>query len=388
LAGDRFPRGSDSNVRFLAAGSFMPRDLRAESAVDWRSQIKDDLVLTLPSRHRLFGRHTLCALLSGTLLALLVALLGPGYSQADVSQPWVPSSGDFTKTARPCPSPAIAAADAASCWSVGLDQSNPLYSAGNPYPWGQCTYWALEMRPDLWNDRSPSDPAPEDWAAYTWGSHASLEDLAVDDVPAAGAMMVWPQAADDPTGHVAYVQDVSIEPSTGNELIVIQEFNNTTFDDPAEGQGDTMTLHMSPASLTRVRFIHEPGYTAAAALTTPAVGPTTATAPPSGVARATSTKAVVAVRASNPRLRLEVDRRGLLAETRSPAPLEATISALRSDHVIRKMRLHPGARSALHLLTPGRYRVCVFQPAAAGWKSAGSCRTAARTGRPAVAGRP
>lgn len=354
----------------------MPRDLLAESDIDSRSQIKDDLVLTLPSRHRLFGRYRLSALLTCTLLVLVAGLFGPGRSLADASQTWVPNSADFVKTARPCPSPAIAAADVASCWSVGLDQGNPLYSAGNPYPWGQCTHWALELRPDLWNDRSPADPAPDDWAADTWGSHAALEGLAVNEVPEAAALMVWPQAADDPTGHVAYVQAVSIEPSTGNELIVIQEFNNTTFDDPAQGQGDTMTLRMSPGSLSRVRFIHSPGSSAAAALGVPALGSTTATTPPTGASIAASTTALAAATPANPQLRLAVDRTGLLAETRSPAPLMATISALRSHRVIRKLRLHAGARSVLHL-SAGRYRVCVFQPAAAGWASAGSCLAAA-----------
>ena len=195
-----------------------------------------------------------------TALALVLGLAGlivPASGSA--SKPsWTPSPASLGTAARTCPSASIAAEHTATCWTVVSDASNPFYLPHGPYAWGQCTYWALQRRPDLWNDRSSADPHPSNWTAYTWPQHAALEGLTIDHVPAAGAVIVWPRTADNPSGHVAYVQSVDVASVDGDDLIRLQEMNDTTFDDPARGQGDTMTMSLDAHALAKVQIIHAP----------------------------------------------------------------------------------------------------------------------------------
>jgi surface antigen len=114
------------------------------------------------------------------------------------------------------------------------------------------------MRPDLWNNRSPDDPAGADWTAHTWPAHAALEGLTIDHAPAPGAVIVWPRSVEDRSGHAAYVQSVSVDSIMGDRLVTLQEMNDTTFDDPARGQGDTMTMAMAAIDLAQVQIIHAP----------------------------------------------------------------------------------------------------------------------------------
>jgi surface antigen len=99
-------------------------------------------------------------------------------------------------------------------------------------------------------------------------------------------VIVWPRSGDSDAGHVAYVQSVGVDSVSGNDLVTLQEMNDTTFDDPAQGQGDTMVMSMDSADLSQVQIIHAPGNTsgtvpAAPAVsdsaTTPAQSPTTLT---------------------------------------------------------------------------------------------------------------
>lgn len=305
--------------------------------------------------------------------ASLLAALPAGVAHA--AETFTPDPSALVQTPRPCPAPTVAAADDASCWSASLDQGNPLYSAGDPYAWGQCTYWVLEMRADIWNNRSAADPAASGWAAYTWPAHASLEGLVVNDLPAPGAVMVWPQSSDDPAGHVSYVQSVAVDPATGNDLVTVQEFNNGTFDDASQGQGDTITLPFSASALSRVQFIQAPGYVASSP-THPAQA-TTASPPTATTARVKTPSPPVRVssQSHNPRLRVTVSHARLLATTRSPAALRATVSRRTGRRVVRRLPLRAGAGATLHL-SAGRYRICVEQPATARWKRASVCETA------------
>jgi len=317
---------------------------------------------------RLHPGRLVTTLLAGAVLCVAGATM-PALSMADTTSPWAPEPAGLVQVARACPAPTIASFDQASCWTVPLDQSNPLYSAGDPYPWGQCTYWVLEMRPDLWNNRSASDPDPDDWAAYTWAAHGSLEGLTVDQVPAPQAVMVSPQTSDDASGHVAYVQAVNVDPSSGNDLITVQEFNNQTFDDPSQGQGDTMTLQMSPASLAGVQFVHQPGYVA-----TPAPIPTSTPPTPTALP---SRKVSVPGALRNPRLRLAITRDCLRARSDSPGRLTATIREVSLKKVIQRTHLRSGGRSQLHLPS-GRYQFCVSQQASGRWERAHVCTLAVR----------
>lgn len=325
-------------------------------------------------RQRRHPPGLITALLACAIMSAAGATV-PTTVMAGTTSLWAPDPAALVQATRACPSPPIASYDDATCWTVPLDQSNPLYSAGDPYPWGQCTYWVLELRPDLWNNRSASDPDPDNWAAYTWAAHASLEGLTVDEVPAPGAVIVWPQTSDDPTGHVAYVQGVGIDPSSGNDLITVQEFNNQTFDDPSQGQGDTMTLHMSIASLAGVQFVHQPGYVAPSARVPPPSP--TLPVPTSAATRVSSRTASVPAAHRNPRLRLLITRTGLEALSDSPGRLEATIRKLPVGKMVKRIHLRSDARSQLHLHR-GRYRYCVSQLASGPWRRAIVCALAGR----------
>lgn len=255
-------------------------------------------------------RRLLTALACGAALTL-GGLVAPARGLATDTS-WTPSPASLVKASRTCPSPVVAAYYKTTCWTVAPDQSSPFYSPDGPYAWGQCTYWGLEMRPDLWNNRSPADPNPSDWTAYTWPQHAALEGLTVDHAPAAGAVIVWPRTDNNDAGHVAYVQSVGVDPVTGDDLVTLQEMNDTTFDDPAQGQGDTMTMSMDPTDLSQVQIIHAPGNTtgtvpaapaASRSATPPAQSPTTPTRTSTSPARTTTSSRkppTTATKASSP----------------------------------------------------------------------------------------
>jgi surface antigen len=206
----------------------------------------------------------------------LAGLIAPARGLASDAS-WTPSSASLVKASRTCPSPVVAVYYHTTCWTVVPDQGSPFYWPDGPYAWGQCTYWGLEMRPDLWNNRSPTDPNPSDWTAYTWPQHAALEGLTVDHAPAAGAVIVWPRTDDSDAGHVAYVQSVGVDSVTGNDLVTLQEMNDTTFDNPAQGQGDTMTMSMTASDLAQLQIIHAPGNTTGTLPTAAAPGPSATT---------------------------------------------------------------------------------------------------------------
>ena len=119
--------------------------------------------------------------------------------------------------------------------------------------------------------------------------HALLEGLTVDHAPAAGAVIVWPQSDDNDSGHVAYVQSVTVNSVTGADQVTLQEMNDTTFDDPAQGQGDTMTMSMTASDLAQVQIIHAPGSTTGTVPTTPPSRPTPTASPTRTTPAPTST---------------------------------------------------------------------------------------------------
>jgi surface antigen len=221
--------------------------------------------------HSLPSHRRLLAALAWVVALTLAGLITPARGLANDTS-WTPSSASLVKAARTCPSPAVAVYYETTCWTVAPDRSSPFYWPGGPYAWGQCTYWALEVRPDLWNNRSPADPDAGDWAAYTWPKHAALEGLTINHAPAAGAVIVWPRSGGSDAGHVAYVQNVAVDSVTGSDRVTLQEMNDTTFDDPTQGQGDTMTMSMTASDLAQVQIIHAPRNTTGTVPTAPARG--------------------------------------------------------------------------------------------------------------------
>ncbi|MGZ4293985.1 MAG: CHAP domain-containing protein [Solirubrobacteraceae bacterium] len=307
------------------------------------------------------------------LVLLCSASVGTAASLADVAPDgWAPTAADVGRTIRPCPV-GVGAPAATVCWSVTEDTSAWMAPpAGSPYPWGQCTYYAGLMRPDIWNDRAPPsmDPlADSDWDAWTWAAHARAEGLTVDGDPRPGDVMVYSrQAVGNDTGHVAIVDAVGgTDPSTGGRELTVSEMNVDGLDDASRGQGDTMTLELPRSELVpgMIQFVHRPG----AGYTAPAwpdgSGTLAASAPPSDGQWATERDASLAVGMWNGRL---------ATVSQSSAPVTAVVTA--SDGtLVKRLRVTPNGIVVLGLPT-GTYTACLSQAAAADWDAGGGCTTA------------
>lgn len=89
---------------------------------------------------------------------------------------------------------------------------------------GNCTDWANHERPDIYEDRSPSD-TNSNWDAWTWPEHARAEGLTVNQAPEVGAIAVWPVSEASPVGHVAYVEALNPTGDDGQGEIVVSEMN-------------------------------------------------------------------------------------------------------------------------------------------------------------------
>jgi len=75
--------------------------------------------------------------------------------------------------------------------------------SSNYFPWGQCTYWAAQERPDI-GSRVIGNAA-------SWIYSARAAGLATGSVPRVGAVVVYQPGAQGAawTGHVAYVTSVA-----------------------------------------------------------------------------------------------------------------------------------------------------------------------------------
>ncbi|HYZ80833.1 MAG TPA: CHAP domain-containing protein, partial [Solirubrobacteraceae bacterium] len=282
------------------------------------------------------------------LVLLCIASVGTPASLADAASPqWEPSAADVTRTVRPCPAGVGAPADTV-CWSVTEDTSAWMaMPAGSPYPWGQCTYYAGLMRPDLFNDRAPSSvDLLASWDAWTWVAHAQAEGLPVDGDPRPGDVMVYSRkAAGNDTGHVAIVDAVGgADPATGDQTVTVSEMNVEGLDDASRGQGDTMTLDLPRSELVpgMIQFIH----------------------------RSTAQWGTE----RNPSLAVGLWGGQLAMVSQSAAPATAVVTA--SDgSVVKRLSVRPNRVVALGLPT-GTYRACVGQAATAAWDSAANCAAA------------
>jgi len=283
------------------------------------------------------------------LVLLCSASLGTAVGRADVTpQQWQPTTADVTRTVRPCP-PGAGAPAGTVCWSVAEDTSAWMAQpAGSPYPWGQCTYYAGLMRPDIFDNRAPSAvDQTYDWDAWTWAGHAQAEGLAVDGNPRPGDVMVYSRrAAGNDTGHVAIVEAVgAIDPATGGQELTISEMNVEGLDDPSRGQGDTMTLDLPRSQLVpgMIQFIHRRP----------------------GAQWATE---------ADPSLAVGLWGNRLATVSQSAAPATVVITASDAT-VVKRLRVAPNGIATLGLPS-GTYRACVSQAATALWDGAGGCATA------------
>jgi surface antigen len=307
------------------------------------------------------------SLVAGLVLALT---LMAGIARADAApQSWLPTTGDLTRSLRPCPM-AVDAVAPPVCWSVTEDPAAWMaIPAGSPYPWGQCTYYAGLIRPDIWNDRAPpsADPLSDNWDAWTWVEHAQAEGLSVDGNPQPGDVMVYSQAAvGNQTGHVAIVDAVG-PPSGAGVEVTISEMNVDGLDDAGLGQGDTLTLVVPRSQLApgMIQFIHRPGR----AYTAPAW--------PAGSAGGYMAAAASAPPATgDPSLSVGLADDRLETVSESTSPVVATVTALPGGALVKQVTV--AANRSVALGVPGgSYRVCVAQAPDGVWPAVGACTTGA-----------
>jgi surface antigen len=310
------------------------------------------------------------------VLALLgSASVGTASSLADVApQQWQPTSAGVARTVRPCPN-FVSGPTAPVCWSMTEDTSAWMAQpAGSAYGWGQCTYYVGLMRPDIWDDRAPSSVDPQsDWDAWTWAGHAQAEGLAVDGDPRPGDVMVWSrQAVGNDTGHVAMVDAVGGTDSTTGDLeLTISEMNLDGLDSPSLGQGDTTVLELPRSELVpgMVQFIHQPGpgYV-------PPAWPSGSSPNATGAVPDATAAAGRWATESDPSLGVGVWSNHVATVSQSPAPVTAAVTTA-SGAAVKTVSLTANRVADLGLPT-GTYRVCVSQPATAGFNGVSGCATA------------
>jgi surface antigen len=241
-------------------------------------------------------------------------------------------------------------------WSDPVDPANPFVAS-----YGQCVYWGIEKRPDIWAERTPSDALADDWDAWTWVEHAQAEGLDVDGNPQVGAIAVYSreQTGND-TGHVAYVEAVNPDGS-----IVVSEWNAVY-----GPTGDTTLLTDTPVTdglrgWQGLQFIHLPGYVASSQ---PITGPPPAQ--PNPPATAASPRPVLHVRLSAVRLAGRYQRRVRLtgAITRGSGSVSALATRGRTVHKLTVRRRGPRFE-VTGVLTPGLWKLTVRYSAAGGYRA-------------------
>lgn len=300
------------------------------------------------------------------LVLVLSATLGTAAGRAATApEQWQPATPDLVRTLRSCPV-GVSAPTPPVCWSITENASAWMAQPpSSPYPWGQCTYYAALMRSDIWNDRAPPSIDPlNDWDAWTWVQHAQAEGLSVSGDPQPGDVMVYSRAAvGNNTGHVAIVDAVGgTDPATGDLEVIVSEMNVDGLDDASLGQGDTMTVLLPRSELVpgMIQFIHQPG----AGYVAPA-WPDASNAGGPGPAAPGGTP-------QNPSLGVGLFGDHVQTVSESPAPVQATVTALPAGTVVKRLSLAANRDVALQLPT-GTYQVCVSQAATGQWAAAGDC---------------
>lgn len=139
----------------------------------------------------------------------LVAAVGVGTAGAQL-----PTPNEYNATPN-CP--VSSSSPVCGPWmpAGGADPSNPF----SPTIYGGCQYWAIEKRPDFFNN----DPNAytDNWDADNFPYIAREEGLTVSSTPQVGDIMVYTAAqAGNSSGHVTYVEAVDPDGS-----IVVSEMN-------------------------------------------------------------------------------------------------------------------------------------------------------------------
>jgi surface antigen len=233
-------------------------------------------------------------------------------------------------------------------WDVPVD-------AANPAAYGQCTYWAIEKRPDL--QQAYATYGSLTGGAWDYEVDAVKAGLIVDHTPVVGDAFAEPPGAVSydaagwtwtagPLGHVGYVESVAADGT-----FVVSEMNG----------GGIYALHgyvqdLTAASTASMYFIHQAGYTpppptaAIASATTHTPAAATSATTPAAPAAATAAAAPVTPAAD--------------VSPRTPS-LSTRVRVARSVVVVR-LTVRAGSGSVTGLATKGRSRVAMTVQSAPG----------------------
>jgi surface antigen len=133
-----------------------------------------------------------------------------------------------------------------------------LGGAGNPFPYGQCTYHAFEARPDIY-EYAVAHGVPRGglasgvryggypdywWNAWRWLGNAQRVGYPTGGAPVPRALVVFPRGyGGSPVGHVAYVESVN---SDGSYYVSERNWN----------YNPNVTKRLVPAGVSGVGFIY------------------------------------------------------------------------------------------------------------------------------------
>jgi surface antigen len=113
--------------------------------------------------------------------------------------------------------------------SAGVGSGSPCGRFEDSGACDQCTAYAYERRPDIYNWAVAHGAEPYNWNAYKWAHWAQVTGLPTGSAPAVGAIAVYPIGAyGSSVGHVAYVEKVNSDGSytVSEENFGYSEYNN------------------------------------------------------------------------------------------------------------------------------------------------------------------
>lgn len=108
--------------------------------------------------------------------------------------------------------------------SAPYDQTPPGGSGAppqdpcNPFPYGQCTYWAYEKRRDIYDHHIPQETS---WDGGAWADNARAEGYPVDSNPQPGDVAV----VYGTPGHAGYVE--SVDQTAGTVTVSAMDVNGS-----------------------------------------------------------------------------------------------------------------------------------------------------------------
>jgi surface antigen len=152
------------------------------------------------------------------------------YTKATTAPAAAPQSST-PAAAQPTPKPAASAPVAAA-------PTKELTADGDPYAWGNCTWWVYMLRQQI------GETIPGNWGnAADWTYNATSDGYTVDHTPSYGAIMQI-SGVDHGLGHVAFVESVDPDGTwhiSEMNVIGLDEVDNKAM--PASAAADYYFIH-------------------------------------------------------------------------------------------------------------------------------------------------